>query len=383
MTTQEQFIRACVKGDLALVKELYSTGDVDLNWEGTSQMTPLIYACTFEQLPVAKWLYQNGAKIDVFDWATPKLRSYSTMINMGLIMTILMKRIMTAAPSLPLSHKWKPGPEILEYTVLQRAYECAYSHGQLSVVKWICETLNSDNDDYEFGALAFDAAFMGPTNTSIVSWLLETGDLDPNRTIIRGYTPIHLACLHGNVPIAKLLYSTGLIDINAPDRYGETPFQKACGYGYLPLMKWLYSTGEVDINAPDRNGKTPFQEACNREQLPVMKWLYSAGEVNINAPDRNGETPFQKACDREQLPVMEWLYSTGEVDINARFRNGKTPFINACDNAQLSTAKWLIHLGVVPPVGHILRDYYEQAIHAAPIIQQWYKLRMAMRNSYQ
>ncbi|CAG9317809.1 unnamed protein product [Blepharisma stoltei] len=97
-------------------------------------------------------------------------------------------------------------------------------------------------------------------------------------------TPLHLACLHGHLPVVKILVREGA-DINAIDNELSTPLHYAAKHGHELIVKWLL--GRIpDISIKNNLGKTAvdlalnidvysaFREHCNRFGLSVPHTEY-------------------------------------------------------------------------------------------------------------
>ncbi|GJJ70340.1 uncharacterized protein EMPS_02689 [Entomortierella parvispora] len=79
-------------------------------------------------------------------------------------------------------------------------------------------------------------------NTEVVKCLLQTGRVDALMTDSRGYTPLHMACLRGNVEMAQMLETHTPIDMQSVVD-GSTPLQLACQSGSLTVVEFLLEKG--------------------------------------------------------------------------------------------------------------------------------------------
>ncbi|KAG0053855.1 hypothetical protein BGZ83_000329 [Gryganskiella cystojenkinii] len=79
-------------------------------------------------------------------------------------------------------------------------------------------------------------------DTEAVQCLLETEQVDALMTDSRGYTPLHMACLRGNLEMVRLLEAHTAIDMQSVID-GSTPLQLACQSGSIAVIEFLLANG--------------------------------------------------------------------------------------------------------------------------------------------
>ncbi|KAF9430973.1 hypothetical protein BGZ76_000634 [Entomortierella beljakovae] len=79
-------------------------------------------------------------------------------------------------------------------------------------------------------------------DNTVVRSLLATGSVDSLMTDSRGYTPLHMACLRGNLEMAQMLEAHTPVDYQSAID-GSTSLQLACQSGSLPVVKFLLQKG--------------------------------------------------------------------------------------------------------------------------------------------
>ena len=79
-------------------------------------------------------------------------------------------------------------------------------------------------------------------------------------------TPLHLACINGNLPIVKYLCESAHADINSKEHNGRTPFLLACKEGRTDVVKYLF---EVQ-NISDSGGEPAITLACKNGNLQTF-----------------------------------------------------------------------------------------------------------------
>ena len=97
----------------------------------------------------------------------------------------------------------------------------------------------------------------------------EGTDIDARTSMKR--TPLHLACLHGHLPIVKVLIREGA-DINTVDIENNTSLHYACINGHISIVKWLLCR-RPNISITNHRGRTPADLAIGIEIFNAFKDL--------------------------------------------------------------------------------------------------------------
>jgi hypothetical protein len=111
--------------------------------------------------------------------------------------------------------------------------------------------------------------------------VLREHGADIEATDFAGHTPLHYACLDGNVAVVIDLLSpndsngatTRGANIEAKDNTADTPLHKACLMGNLAVVKALVSGG-ANIFARNKNRQFPIRTAVDEGKSEVAKYLY-------------------------------------------------------------------------------------------------------------
>lgn len=112
-----------------------------------------------------------------------------------------------------------------------------------------------------------------------------------NKKNNEGYTPLILACYHGNEPVVSFLVDN-VDDINGSSAYG-TPLMAAVVKGNLPITKLLIAK-KAKTNIADANGTTALHYATLFKQNEIAKLLVEAG-ASYNLKDGNGKSAYDYA----------------------------------------------------------------------------------------
>ncbi len=185
-----------------------------------------------------------------------------------------------------------------------------------------------------------------------------------------GDTPLHLACLHGQLAAAQVLIDAGA-DVNAKNNYGAfTPGDLGAVFssnnhqdpvsllsvhgidtkdmknGYTPLDLCLFASRHkellqlliakgADVNTQAASGATPLFFAVLRDQPDDVKFLIDKG-ANVNAADAYGDTILDAALHLQYGSMIQILVDRG-ADVNAMDQGLHRPLTYAM---QMDDHKW-------------------------------------------
>nr|XP_015212659.1 PREDICTED: tonsoku-like protein [Lepisosteus oculatus] len=138
------------------------------------------------------------------------------------------------------------------------------------------ELSDSDDEDLE----GYDKMVTGRRKTS--RW---------NRRNEKGETPLHRACIDGNLKQVQYLVEQGH-PVNPRDYCGWTPLHEACNHGHLEIVRLLLERGANvnDPGGPMCEGITPLHDALGCGHFLVARLLVEKG-ASVNARNTKGETP--------------------------------------------------------------------------------------------
>ena len=107
-------------------------------------------------------------------------------------------------------------------------------------------------------------------------------------------SPLYIACVKGNIPIAEVLLKNGA-KVNLTDDLGNTPLHKACGYDDNGIIELLLKNGaNTEIETPRKfacGGRTPIFDTCIGNNKENLETLIENG-CNINHLDIDGFFPL-------------------------------------------------------------------------------------------
>jgi ankyrin repeat protein len=161
-----------------------------------------------------------------------------------------------------------------------------------------------------------------------------------------GNTPLHNACLEGNIENVDLALKVVGNDIDAKNIQFLTPLHIACKYGRIDIALKLIEFG-ADINGkPENNCRltdTPLQLAILKKDLDLVKLLIEKG-ADVNAKNHNNFTALHIASFKGIKEIVEELI-INKVKINDIAQEGKikeTPLHLACQNNHHEIAELLL-----------------------------------------
>lgn len=151
----------------------------------------------------------------------------------------------------------------------------------------------------------------------VVSSLLNRG-FDPNTVNLTAEPALLNALNVGALTSAEVLIRHPKINVNVRNAHGETPLMLACLKGQVPLAKLLISR-HADINQP---GWTPLHYAATGGHLELIQLLLEESAY-IDAESPNGTTPLMMAARYGSAKATQLLINEG-ADLQIRNQLGLT-----------------------------------------------------------
>lgn len=312
------FLAAMVGPELESVLQLPS--GVDVNCQNSKNDTPFAVALRLHQWPIARFLIDNGARIDIkltLNRQTPLHTASQYSAGESLIKLLLARGADVAARDSD------------QRTPLYYASSCKNNKAVVSLLlehgsevdakdvrgetplfiasRWACcevvtvlfqhgTDVNVVNDD-GYTPLAYASERKDP---SLVSELIRHGcSVD---SLPRSTAPLHRASEFGSTEIVRLLLLAGA-NANAKDTIMRVPLHlAACGLSrsgppsrHEAVAKVLLEIGQCDVDAQDHFGETPLHNACSSTKGEgVVKLLIENG-ANPNISNKRGRTPLDYA----------------------------------------------------------------------------------------
>ncbi|XP_045614849.2 tonsoku-like protein [Procambarus clarkii] len=132
----------------------------------------------------------------------------------------------------------------------------------------------------------------------------------------KGETPLHKACIDGNLNMVKKLLQQGH-PVNPRDNCGWLPIHEAANHGFHDIVLSLIEAGAwiSDRGGQQCDGITPIHDAASCGNLEVVRLLMNRGASVISKTD-DGDTPLESLvkyrmrtnlsqCEKDECFILE------------------------------------------------------------------------------
>ncbi|CAG4986519.1 unnamed protein product [Colias eurytheme] len=169
-----------------------------------------------------------------------------------------------------------------------------------------------------------------------------------------GLTPLHLAVVHGNVPLVQTLLAAGA-DVNAKDNEHHTVVHWATVCGEVGALRAVLAAG-ADAATPDQHGGYPLHYAAQMcgapaatdhqsrgAALEVLRALVKEGFVRVDVRDADGRTPLLWAASAGSAAAVLALHQAG-ARVDDADRDGLTALHCAAARGHTEALETLVGL---------------------------------------
>lgn len=112
-----------------------------------------------------------------------------------------------------------------------------------------------------------------------------------------GFTPLHYACLKGNLAVVQYLVTVAKAPVHQHSEQGYGALHYACHEGHLPIVQWLVQHGGADPRAVDDCGNTAFHICCTVKHFELAVWFMDhCGFSAAEEASTTGLVPLHYAC---------------------------------------------------------------------------------------
>ena len=221
----------------------------------------------------------------------------------------------------------------------------------------------------------------------IISTALKVGDFDTalpwleafssyqisELTLPNQRTPLHYACQHGRVDVARRLITNCQCSIESKDVQGCTPLHTAAQYGQVETLKYLlhklfnHEVSSLTVKLTpggklshtlaskfqqklsdkcrDRSGNTALHTACVHGQLDIVQLLTCEIGCDPVHTNREGLSCLHLAAQYGHLPLVRYLMEEVGSDVTLVDEHGRSPTYLAAGGGHLDILKYLIEEG--------------------------------------
>jgi ankyrin repeat protein len=294
--------KASLCGNYIVVKKCLQDG-VDCNLRtATTGMTPLHCACRAGHFDIVKHLVTSGAMIKLTDSSGLTPLQYARDGNHEEIVGWLteQEKKLVVAPA--------PKPSFL-FSCLPVSTPSLTSTSASSSTKLTTLSATKKNNLTTMKRAAGPVGPRASSTASTTSSRSNTSD-DEKSSSLKEIIELCNACTQGDLLEVKRILTPGsgggVIDINVVSPPGNrTPLHCACLSGNLPLVSFLIAKG-ANINAQNLGGLTPLHISCDRGYADISLELITHGAL-IEIPNKNGNTPLHLLCLHDHTALFQQI----------------------------------------------------------------------------
>uniref|UniRef100_A0A3Q3XF11 VPS9 domain-containing protein n=1 Tax=Mola mola TaxID=94237 RepID=A0A3Q3XF11_MOLML len=198
----------------------------------------------------------------------------------------------------------------------------AVADGDVEMVRYLLEWMEEeDEDDLRSEALPLCHPLCQCPSCARTQKLsvLQAGALGMNSCNVDGFTPLHVAALHGRSALVALLIQHGA-NVNARTNQSATPLHLASQNCHV--VRYLLECN-AKLNKKDHYGNTPLILACLCGSLEAATTLLESNAL-VNVANLQGNTALHEAVRRGNLALVELLLRGG-ASPSLRNKRQRTP----------------------------------------------------------
>ncbi|XP_070686977.1 ankyrin repeat domain-containing protein 27 [Pempheris klunzingeri] len=223
-----------------------------------------------------------------------------------------------------LSSEAKPEGERVRHREVEKLLR-AVADGDVEMVRYLLEWMDEDEEDE--GDLRSEVLLCHPlcqcpscAPTQKLS-ALQAGALGVNSCNVDGFTPLHVAALHGHSALAALLIRHGA-NVNGRTNQSATPLHLACQNSHVQVVRILLECN-AKLNKKDHYGNTPLIHTCLCGNLETATVLLQSNAL-VNVVNLQGNTALHEAVRGGHQALVELLLRGG-ASPGLRNKRQRTP----------------------------------------------------------
>ena len=186
----------------------------------------------------------------------------------------------------------------------------------------------------------------------IVQLLTRVIGFDPNITNSEGLSSLHLAVLNGHLPLVRYLVEEVGSDVTLEDEHGRSPTYLAAGEGHLDIIKYLIEEKSADpLFRTSKEWKAPrftmapgrslVHTASREGHLHVVRYLVEHHGCDPSCKDDAGITPLYLVSQQGCMDIVSYLITEAHCDPNCTSEDGRTCLHAASIGGKLNVLKYL------------------------------------------
>ncbi|XP_067091480.1 ankyrin repeat domain-containing protein 27 [Osmerus mordax] len=203
----------------------------------------------------------------------------------------------------------------------------AVADGDIEMVRYLLEWVDEEPEEEEDAEMLSQTELCHPlcqcprcAPTQKLA-CLQAGGVGVNSSSADGFTPLHVAALHGHASLVTLLARHGA-NVNGRNRHRATPLHLASQNSHTQVVTSLLECN-AKLNKKDHYGNTPLIQACLRGHLDSAVLLIQSDAV-VNLANQQGNTALHEAVRVGHLGLVEQLLQAGAL-VHLRNNRQRTP----------------------------------------------------------
>ncbi|XP_059392673.1 ankyrin repeat domain-containing protein 27 isoform X2 [Carassius carassius] len=191
----------------------------------------------------------------------------------------------------------------------------AVADGDVQMVRYLLDWLDEEPEEEEASA---------PVKTVLCHPLCQCPSCEPAQkkaarlqpdgvgvnSSADGFTPLHVAALHGHTALVSLFTRHGA-NINARNNQSATPLHLACQNSQIQVVSALLECN-AKLNKKDQYGNTPLILACLKGNLEIATILLESGAL-VNLANNQGNSGLHEAVRGGHVQLVELLLHRGAL----------------------------------------------------------------------
>uniref|UniRef100_A0A8C8H9X3 VPS9 domain-containing protein n=1 Tax=Oncorhynchus tshawytscha TaxID=74940 RepID=A0A8C8H9X3_ONCTS len=306
--------------DLLCVKALvyYDLPTCRLNIQNDKGDTPLHIAARWGYEGIIEVLLENGASTTIYNKAKDSplqcaLNSKSP--NRSPEASDCSSRLSSVSSTTSQSSEARPDCDRVLHKEVEKLLRAA-ADGDIEMVRYLLEWLDEEPEEEEAGLPSWtklchplcQCPHCGPSQKKFVC--LQASGLGVNSSSVDGFTPLHVAALHGHTALVSLLSRNGA-NVNARNSQSATPLHLASQNSHIQVVTSLLECN-AKLNKKDRYGNTPLIHTCLRGHLDTATILLQSN-ASVNLSNIQGNTALHEAVKGGHLALVELLLQAGAL----------------------------------------------------------------------
>uniref|UniRef100_A0A8C1RPJ6 Ankyrin repeat domain 27 (VPS9 domain) n=1 Tax=Cyprinus carpio TaxID=7962 RepID=A0A8C1RPJ6_CYPCA len=312
---------ACMYGHEDCVKALlyFDLHSCRLNVQNDKGDTPLHIAARWGYEAIMEVLLENGASTLIHNKAkeTPLHCALNSKVSVTCFRSpqpsdCSSRRSSTSSMS---SLSVEATPPETERTRHKEKLLRAVADGDMQMVRYLLDWLDEEPEEEEDSV---------PVKTELCHPLCQCPSCEPAQkkaahlqpdgvgvnSSADGFTPLHVAALHGHTALVSLFTRHGA-NINARNNQSATPLHLACQNSQIQVVSALLECN-AKLNKKDQYGNTPLILACLKGNLEIATILLESGAL-VNLANNQGNTGLHEAVRGGHVQLVDLLLHRGAL----------------------------------------------------------------------